>query len=1335
LGQAVLELSTDTSKLDSGLKTTSSQLTRTGNAITSGLTQPLLAAGPAIAAAAAGFVSFRTITGAISATQELGLAVAKLSRETGLSSEASSQLLFAFKHFGLGADDASRSIGIFAKKLKGVSDEETGVTTGGKSMGEILADIGIKATDASGNIKPMMDILLPLADQFKAMPNGLEKTGLAMQLFGRSGKDMIPLLNAGSEGLKELSAEADKLGVTLTGDNVASIKAYTFAQRDMNEAIAGVKMQIGMALMPALTSVATGFTDVQPRIREFTSSLIEGFQNAADAVKPFLEALTPLASSLSLVAAAALTAGAAFALTAIAGFIAPAVAYATALVGLAASEGVAGAASIAFGDAMATTLGPIALVVGALVALDQVARKFTGAGIISLFRGTQNDAKNTASAIKDVGSATDLLTEATKEGMTAEQAHAAVMQYWIGLAGQMKDEADRLAASLPGAFRSDIYDALTQRMKLLADQVMATNPTMAELRDIIAQVPALAEYLNPQLEKMASDFLALHPEVKKFDEVLGGSILHLAQLPGALILLAAGLDATGGASQRAADDFAAYLTDVKSVGTAVTNLSDVVIAKLGLSLEQLQLERRKNELEALGKAAPAGELDAVNARLDAMGKYLTDVSDEMKILGQRLFEALGPDASAKIEAITKQLFAMPTEMMIQVLPLLDALAANQIVRFMDMLASGVTIPIAFAVAKFNMPTMVTQVPGIAGDYINKMLTQFGQLAAATLPATKGVSDFQGAVSGAGGASEKAKEVVDILADGTITLAEATANGIPAWAAARFEMAATTAELTTGEKAWRNQIDLLKLFYACIDAGVTPALLGFTVLMAAAKGDTEALNTELGKFLDDGVISLAEAVRANLNPAQQAQLELVNARTQAEKDAAEAANRYAVEQEKLKQSYGTVEAGRFWEAAKLANEGTLNLAETLKLGLAPAQGAAIQAFSDEIAAHEALKQSIWGVMVDIGLFAVQLQDIPGYAQAGVRELYNLGLELGVDGLGRKALDFELAMQEVNTSFGEGRDAAAQFAYGVGTELVSSLQSALGQLLSGPTVETANLQLSIDTLQYQLALQEAAGATQEQTQGIRDQIAALQAQQAVYTAEHRVMQDRATLADQTLPTERELKDMVATITTNIGIYSGKVNDLTWATGIHTLATANAVKQTDTMSGVIGGATDYLGFFTRKLGDSAGTVTDKNLALAGSADYAQGLTRGVGDAMNYAGPKTWNLGDAAGHAAWVLNSLQIPQGFQSGGITSGFSLVGEQGTELIYAPPNTRVFSHGDTERLLSLAGGASGGRANVIDVDLTVNVVAATGQPADVGRQVGEVASRVFVQALRAKGVIP
>jgi len=228
-----------------------------------------IAAAAAIAGGAiAAIFSVKTVASAISYTDEYAASVRKLARETGMTTEQSSEMLFAFRRVGLDSDAASASLGILAKKLKGVQDEETGVATGGKSTAQILADIGIQATDGAGNLRPMTELMPELADVFKGMPDGIEKTGLAMQLFGRSGKDMIPLLNLGSQGMADLAAEANKLGLVLSAENAAKIKQYSVAHKTLTEAVGGLKLVIGIAVIPVVTKLLNLLIKAQPIIRQ-----------------------------------------------------------------------------------------------------------------------------------------------------------------------------------------------------------------------------------------------------------------------------------------------------------------------------------------------------------------------------------------------------------------------------------------------------------------------------------------------------------------------------------------------------------------------------------------------------------------------------------------------------------------------------------------------------------------------------------------------------------------------------------------------------------------------------------------------------------------------------------------------------------------------------------------------------------------------------------------------------------------------------------------------------------------------------------------------------------
>ncbi len=241
-------------------------------------------AGAAVAGIGA-FAGFEAIKSVLGSTEALAGGVRKLSRETGLATEDASRLIFAFKQTGVGADEASACLGMFSKHLLGMFAAEEGGEAAQDAFAKGLGYIGVTAedlTDSAGRLTT--EGLGKLSDAFVAMPDSMRETALSMLNFGRSGKDMLPFLNLGSKAIAELGAEADRLGLTLSGENVAQIKEYTQAHRMMNQALGGLKLQIGQALMPELTKFANWFVEHQPEMREFVA-------NAIDKVREGLTAL------------------------------------------------------------------------------------------------------------------------------------------------------------------------------------------------------------------------------------------------------------------------------------------------------------------------------------------------------------------------------------------------------------------------------------------------------------------------------------------------------------------------------------------------------------------------------------------------------------------------------------------------------------------------------------------------------------------------------------------------------------------------------------------------------------------------------------------------------------------------------------------------------------------------------------------------------------------------------------------------------------------------------------------------------------------------------------
>lgn len=180
---------------------------------------------------------------------EVGGEVRKLQRVVGGSAEDVSKLRFAFHEVGIDVDGANTSLKKFSQQA----------ASGG---GKAFTNLGINVKDANGKMKGTTELLLETADVFKGMPDGIEKTSLAVKLFGKQGLNMLPFLNKGKEGISEFMGEAQKFGEVLSQDDLDATKAAALGARQFQAAIEGLQMVIGRTLLPVITAVTKGFTEL-----------------------------------------------------------------------------------------------------------------------------------------------------------------------------------------------------------------------------------------------------------------------------------------------------------------------------------------------------------------------------------------------------------------------------------------------------------------------------------------------------------------------------------------------------------------------------------------------------------------------------------------------------------------------------------------------------------------------------------------------------------------------------------------------------------------------------------------------------------------------------------------------------------------------------------------------------------------------------------------------------------------------------------------------------------------------------------------------------------------
>lgn len=185
-----------------------------------------------------------------------------MARGAGIGVEAFQKLAYAGRMSGVETEKLSASLVKFDRMVA----EATG---GNKTYMQTFEDLGIKIKDSAGNLRQPNEIFEDVADIFHNTEDGIGKTALAVELFGKSGADLIPMLNDGKAGLKAFYAEAERLGLALSNEMIAKGDTFSDQLENIGEQVKGVKLQLGAALIPALSAATEKISKVIDKITKW----------------------------------------------------------------------------------------------------------------------------------------------------------------------------------------------------------------------------------------------------------------------------------------------------------------------------------------------------------------------------------------------------------------------------------------------------------------------------------------------------------------------------------------------------------------------------------------------------------------------------------------------------------------------------------------------------------------------------------------------------------------------------------------------------------------------------------------------------------------------------------------------------------------------------------------------------------------------------------------------------------------------------------------------------------------------------------------------------------
>lgn len=204
------------------------------------------------------FAGFEAVKGLIEigkSTIELGGHLDDMRQKTGLSAETIQKWGYVAKLGGSDADGFAHGVGHLARTFKEASD-------GSDTATKALHDVGLTSASIAEALKSgdgLDAALLKISDKFAAMPDGAQKTALAMAVFGKSGAELIPTLNQGAEGLAKLRKEAEESGAIISNEAVSALDELGDNIDKVKMSLTGLKNQAVVALLPMLKEMVDAF--------------------------------------------------------------------------------------------------------------------------------------------------------------------------------------------------------------------------------------------------------------------------------------------------------------------------------------------------------------------------------------------------------------------------------------------------------------------------------------------------------------------------------------------------------------------------------------------------------------------------------------------------------------------------------------------------------------------------------------------------------------------------------------------------------------------------------------------------------------------------------------------------------------------------------------------------------------------------------------------------------------------------------------------------------------------------------------------------------------------
>lgn len=191
-----------------------------------------------LSASVAGWTAIIALgTQAVGTFTDLAQQTLAFQRASGATAEEASALIAVFDDLNISADGGTKAIFNLGKNV------------------EKLGKFGVAASrDTQGNVD-LVETLLDVGDAYRATEDPATRAQLVQTAFGRSGREVIPILEQERSAIEALFAGAAATGQILSQEDIDRAEEYRMAMDEFGDSLRAVAIAAGQTLVPILTEV------------------------------------------------------------------------------------------------------------------------------------------------------------------------------------------------------------------------------------------------------------------------------------------------------------------------------------------------------------------------------------------------------------------------------------------------------------------------------------------------------------------------------------------------------------------------------------------------------------------------------------------------------------------------------------------------------------------------------------------------------------------------------------------------------------------------------------------------------------------------------------------------------------------------------------------------------------------------------------------------------------------------------------------------------------------------------------------------------------------------